>query len=170
MRANLRDIVERNRSGAAVALPSVCSSHPDVIAAAALLARRHEQPLLVEATSNQVNQFGGYTGMKAADFIGFVNGLRDNYPWMSRALLLHYARLYGARTERIVGRATSTAGLGRHFGAHLYEAEVRYLVANEWAQTPEDVLHRRTKQELHMSPEERSAFAVWFEAELRQAA
>lgn len=105
-----------------------------------------------------------------ADFIGFVNGLRDNYPWMSRALLLHYARLYGARTERIVGRATSTAGLGRHFGAHLYEAEVRYLVANEWAQTPEDVLHRRTKQELHMSPEERSAFAVWFEAELRQAA
>ncbi|MEZ5803726.1 MAG: class II D-tagatose-bisphosphate aldolase, non-catalytic subunit [Rhizobiaceae bacterium] len=72
MRANLRDIVERNRSGAAVALPSVCSSHPDVIAAAALLARRHEQPLLVEATSNQVNQFGGYTGMKADDFIGFV--------------------------------------------------------------------------------------------------
>ena len=65
---------------------------------------------------------------------------------------------------------TSVEGLGRHFGARLYEAEVRYLVANEWAQTPEDVLHRRTKQELHMSAAERAAFADWFEAELAQAA
>ena len=70
---------------------------------------------------------------------------------MPRALLTHYARTYGARTDRVVGGATSLAGLGRHFGAQLYEAEVRYLVANEWAQTPEDVLHRRTKQELHMT-------------------
>ena len=61
-------------------------------------------------------------------------------------------------------------GLGRHFGAQLYEAEVRYLVANEWAQTPEDVLHRRTKQELHMTAEERAAFADWFDAELAEAA
>ncbi len=66
--------------------------------------------------------------------------------------------------------ATSVEGLGRHFGAQLYEAEVRYLVANEWAQTPEDVLHRRTKQELHMTAEERAAFAAWFDAELAQAA
>ena len=46
----------------------------------------------------------------------------------------------------VVAGATSIAGLGRHFGAQLYEAEVRYLVANEWAQTSEDMLHRRTKQ------------------------
>ena len=43
---------------------------------------------------------------------------------------------------------------------------MRYLVANEWAQTPEDVLHRRTKQELHMTADERAAFAAWFDAEL----
>ena len=70
---------------------------------------------------------------------------------------------------QVVGAASSLEGLGRHFGAELYEAEVRYLVAHEWAQTPEDVLHRRTKQELHMSPEQRAAFAAWFATELAQA-
>ena len=105
-----------------------------------------------------------------ADFIRFVNALRDAYPWMQRDLVYHYARLYGARTPRIVGSATSTAGLGRHFGAQLHEAEVRYLIAHEWAQTAEDVLHRRTKQELHMTADEQAAFTAWFEAELARAA
>jgi D-erythritol 1-phosphate dehydrogenase len=105
-----------------------------------------------------------------ADFVGFTEGLKATCPWMPRRLLTHYARTYGARTDRVVGGATSLAGLGRHFGAQLYEAEVRYLVANEWAQTPEDVLHRRTKQELHMSEEQRAAFADWFRVELAEAA
>ncbi len=108
--------------------------------------------------------------IEGADFVQFAEGLRERYPWMPRALLHHYGRTHGARTERVVGTATSMEGLGRHFGAQLYEAEVRYLVANEWAQTPEDVLHRRTKQELHMTAEERAAFAAWFDAELAQAA
>ncbi|MFO1105141.1 MAG: glycerol-3-phosphate dehydrogenase [Amaricoccus sp.] len=108
--------------------------------------------------------------IKDADFVQFTEDLRVAYPWMPRDLLRHYARTYGARTDRVVGAAASVAGLGRHFGAQLYEAEVRYLVANEWAQTPEDVLHRRTKQELHMSADERAAFAAWFDAELAQAA
>ena len=104
------------------------------------------------------------------DFARFFEELRRAHPWMPRRLATHYARLYGARTERVLAEATSLEGLGRHFGGHLYEAEVRYLVAQEWAQTPEDVLHRRTKEELHMSAEERAAFAAWFEAELAQAA
>jgi D-tagatose-bisphosphate aldolase class II non-catalytic subunit len=71
----LRELIERNRAGVAVALPSVCSSHPHVIEASALLARQYGKPLLVEATSNQVNQFGGYTGMRAPDFIRFVSNI-----------------------------------------------------------------------------------------------
>jgi D-erythritol 1-phosphate dehydrogenase len=105
-----------------------------------------------------------------ADFVTFLEQMKATYPWMPRGLLAHYGRTYGARTDRVVGGATGVAGLGRHFGAHLYEAEVRYLVAHEWAQTPEDVLHRRTKQELHMTAAERAAFAAWFDAELREAA
>lgn len=102
-----------------------------------------------------------------ADFPTFVETMRAAYPWMPRALVLHYGRLYGARTPAIVGSAD---GLGRHFGAHLYEAEVRYLVAREWAQTAEDVLDRRTKHGLHLTEAQRAAFTAWFDAELALAA
>ena len=71
----LRDLIARNRNGSGEALPSVCSAHPDVLAASLLLADEWDVPLLIEATSNQVNQFGGYTGMTPPDFISFVRGI-----------------------------------------------------------------------------------------------
>ncbi len=53
-------------------IPSICSAHPTVIEAAMLHAGRKGCHLLVEATCNQVNQDGGYTGMTPADFKSFV--------------------------------------------------------------------------------------------------
>lgn len=105
-----------------------------------------------------------------ADYESFVESLRAAYPWMPRALVNHYGRLYGARTRDVVGAATALAGLGRHFGGQLYEAEARYLVAREWAQTAEDVLWRRTKHRLHLTAAEQQAFADWFAADLAKAA
>ncbi len=103
--------------------------------------------------------------MPGADYETFVNTLRDAYPWMPRALVQHYGRLYGTRTRDLVAGATSLGGLGRHFGGHLHEAEARYLVSQEWAQTPQDILFRRTKHYLHLTPDEQAAFAEWFAAE-----
>jgi D-tagatose-1,6-bisphosphate aldolase subunit GatZ/KbaZ len=68
----LRDLIARNRSGSAEAMPSVCSANADVLAASILLAQQLDVPLLIEATSNQVNQFGGYTGMRPKDFVDYV--------------------------------------------------------------------------------------------------
>jgi len=51
---------------------AVCSSHPMVLQAAMELAAAERRPLLVEATANQVNQSGGYTGMTPADFSAFT--------------------------------------------------------------------------------------------------
>ena len=51
-------------------------------------------------------------------------------------------------------------------GGHLYETEVRYLVHDEWAVDPDDVLWRRTKEGLHMTVAQRAEFARWM-AELR---
>lgn len=68
----LTPIIRAARQGAGPAIPSVCSAHADVIAAGLRQARAHGMPALIEATSNQVNQFGGYTGMTPADFAGFV--------------------------------------------------------------------------------------------------
>ena len=58
--------------GAQTGITSVCSAHPLVLRAAAELAAEQGSLLLIEATSNQVNQFGGYTGMKPADFRVFA--------------------------------------------------------------------------------------------------
>jgi glycerol-3-phosphate dehydrogenase len=98
------------------------------------------------------------------DVAAFMNMLARDYPWLPRDLARHYTRLYGSRTLDLIGRRQSLAEMGRCFGPLLYEAEVRHLVAHEWAETAEDVLWRRTKHRLHMSPAEQAAFAEWFEA------
>lgn len=109
--------------------------------------------------------------MPNADFETYLNGLRDAYSWAPRMLLLHYARLYGARAKDVIGSANSVKGLGRHFGGTLYEAEARYLTAKEWALTSDDILYRRTKYYLHLTEAERAAFEKWFdEAKLASAA
>jgi len=102
--------------------------------------------------------------MPKADYEQFRNQMKQDYPWMPRALRQHYGRLYGTRVAQIVGEATALDGLGRHFGGNLYEAEVAYLVAHEWAQTAEDILWRRTKHRLHLTEAEQAAFAEWFDA------
>nr|WP_221239557.1 D-tagatose-bisphosphate aldolase, class II, non-catalytic subunit [Sphingomonas xinjiangensis] len=72
----IRDIVERHKAGEQIGVTSVCSAHPLVIEATFRQALRTAQPVvLIEATSNQVNQDGGYTGMVPADFRAFVESL-----------------------------------------------------------------------------------------------
>ena len=71
----LRQIIAANRAGWPVAIPSVCTAHPQALEASLTLAEGLDQPLVVEATSNQVNQDGGYTGLTPADFIRFVTDI-----------------------------------------------------------------------------------------------
>lgn len=74
----LRQIIADNNAGRRASIPSVCSAHPDVLRASLRLAQSLDRPLVVEATSNQVNQFGGYTGMTPADFVTFVHRIADD--------------------------------------------------------------------------------------------
>ncbi len=67
------DIVRAQKVGEVRGIPSICSAHPAVLTCAL----RHFRPVLIEATCNQVNQFGGYTGMTAADFHRFVIALAE---------------------------------------------------------------------------------------------
>ncbi|MDY0870999.1 D-tagatose-bisphosphate aldolase, class II, non-catalytic subunit [Dongia rigui] len=66
-----------HRQGVQAGITSVCSAHPAVIRAALELGRDLGQPVLIEATCNQVNQDGGYTGMTPVDFRRFVEGIAD---------------------------------------------------------------------------------------------
>jgi D-tagatose-1,6-bisphosphate aldolase subunit GatZ/KbaZ len=73
------DMISRHKAGQHVGITSVCSAHPLVIAAACRHAVHHCSPfLLIEATSNQVNQDGGYTGMTPAAFRLFVETIASN--------------------------------------------------------------------------------------------
>jgi D-tagatose-bisphosphate aldolase class II non-catalytic subunit len=86
---DLSRIIARNRAGELVAIPSVCTAHPDALEASLTLAETLDQPIVVEATSNQVNQDGGYTGLKPADFINFVKDIA------ARAQVSHQRILFG---------------------------------------------------------------------------
>jgi glycerol-3-phosphate dehydrogenase len=95
--------------------------------------------------------------MPDADFEGFLTDLRKAEPWLPAELAHHYARLYGTRTKDVLNGARDIAGLGQHFGGLLYQAEIDYLRRAEWARTADDVLDRRTKHGLHITPEQRAA-------------
>ena len=90
----------------------------------------------------------------ATAFEPTVDGLIKAYPFLDRMHAERLIRCYGTDSRAILGKAKSAADLGRHFGGTLYEVEVRWLVETEWAVTAEDVLWRRTKQGLFLTPEE----------------
>jgi glycerol-3-phosphate dehydrogenase len=95
--------------------------------------------------------------MPGADFERFLAQLQTTQPWLPEDLAHHYARLYGTRTTDLLNGARDLAGLGQHFGGLLYQAEIDYLRKAEWARTAEDVLDRRTKHGLHITPGQRAA-------------
>ncbi|MBS0319883.1 MAG: glycerol-3-phosphate dehydrogenase, partial [Proteobacteria bacterium] len=57
----------------------------------------------------------------------------------------------------LLGEAKDTTDLGRDFGGTLTEREIAFLVAEEWAGSADDVLWRRTKAGLPMTPAQRDA-------------
>jgi glycerol-3-phosphate dehydrogenase len=99
--------------------------------------------------------------------LGHFNAFRDDmhrrYDKLGRDLLDGIVRRHGSRSVRVLGNARSSADLGRFFGGGLTEAEVRYLGAEEWAVTGEDVLWRRTRCGLHMTPAEREAVTAFMQ-------
>jgi D-tagatose-1,6-bisphosphate aldolase subunit GatZ/KbaZ len=82
------DIVARHKRGEQAGIYSLCSAHPRVIESAMREARACNAPLLIEATSNQVNQFGGYTGMTPVDFRRFVLAIARQVGFQERQLWL----------------------------------------------------------------------------------
>jgi D-tagatose-1,6-bisphosphate aldolase subunit GatZ/KbaZ len=84
----LDQIVRSQKLGEPYGLASVCSSHPFVLKAAMERAVRTGTPVLVESTCNQVNQFGGYTGLTPADFATYVATLASQVGLAPEKVLL----------------------------------------------------------------------------------
>jgi D-tagatose-1,6-bisphosphate aldolase subunit GatZ/KbaZ len=109
--AGLREIIRRNRAGESSGIYSICSAHPSVINAGLQQAINDGSLLLIESTSSQVNQFGGYTSQLPEQFARNVRSAAQSaglppdrlilggdhlgpYPWRSDAskLALNKAR------------------------------------------------------------------------------
>ena len=71
----LTAILKENYCGRGVGVYAICSANRFVLEAGMLQAQRDDSLLLIESTSNQVNQFGGYTGQTPAEFVSFVKGI-----------------------------------------------------------------------------------------------
>jgi len=100
------------------------------------------------------------------DIVRFTQALALRHPQLPEALCRRLARGYGSRVEALL----TEGELGAEVAPGLFEAELNYLHAHEWARTVDDVLWRRTKLGLHLSAAEQAAVAAWCACHWREAA
>jgi glycerol-3-phosphate dehydrogenase len=89
---------------------------------------------------------------------------RTQYPFLSAAEAERLTRSYGTRVAAVLGAARTADDLGPRFGEALTAAEVRYLMRQEWARTPDDIVSRRSKSGLSLAPAARDALAQFMKS------
>jgi glycerol-3-phosphate dehydrogenase len=92
--------------------------------------------------------------------------LHARFPALSRKFVDRIVRTYGTRAERWLGDG-SHAALGAEILPGLYEAELRYLMQEEWACTADDILYRRSKLGLHLPPDAAATLNDWMNRQAR---
>lgn len=84
----MRDMIAKRKAGITCGVPSYCTANRLAIEAILEQAKRFDDYILIEATANQVNQFGGYTGMKPSDFTQFVYEIADSVGFPREQIVL----------------------------------------------------------------------------------
>ncbi|MDF2939702.1 MAG: glycerol-3-phosphate dehydrogenase [Gammaproteobacteria bacterium] len=100
-------------------------------------------------------------GGDCGNFNAFCSQLEKAYPWLPKDLVNRLANAYGSRCHELLKHAQSLQDLGLHFGAGLYEKEVRFMIETEWARTLDDIIWRRSKLGLFLSPQEKDKLNNW---------
>jgi glycerol-3-phosphate dehydrogenase len=90
--------------------------------------------------------------------------LQRDYPFLTPAHANRLVHAYGTSAVKLLGSAKSMADLGQSFGATLTEREVKYLMSTEWALTAEDIVWRRSKLGLRLTPDQIAAIDAWIAA------
>jgi glycerol-3-phosphate dehydrogenase len=93
-----------------------------------------------------------------------VDKLIARFGWLDRELAQRWASTYGSRTWRLLDGLQWQNELGEHLGAGLYTREVDYLRREEWAVEAEDILWRRTKLGLFMTPGQQAKLRDYLQA------
>lgn len=92
--------------------------------------------------------------------------LAGDYPFLDLDTVDRIARAYGTRARDWLRTARDQAALGVDFGHGLSEAEIRYLIAREWARSSDDILWRRTKLGLRLDAAQVARLDAWLEERL----
>ena len=143
------DLVARHKAGEPCGVVSVCSAHPLVIEAALLRASKSAATLmLVEATSNQVNQYGGYTGMTPADFRDFVFAIADGAGVARERILLGGDHLgpnpwTALPADEAMARADAMVEAYVAAGSRKIHADCSMSCAGDPVPVPEEIIARR---------------------------
>jgi glycerol-3-phosphate dehydrogenase len=98
-----------------------------------------------------------------------ARSIAEKHPFLDRRQAMRFARTYGTRAMRVLGGARRAADLGRAFGADLTEAEADYLIREEWASSADDILWRRTKLGLRLTPQQQDDFHRWMDERMTAA-
>jgi glycerol-3-phosphate dehydrogenase len=97
----------------------------------------------------------------------FTKESERRWPFLCGSHARRLVSSYGTRLERILCSAAQSSDLGERFGADLTAAEVRYLMREEWAETADDMLWRRSALGFGFAAAEREALAQFMAAEQR---
>ena len=97
-------------------------------------------------------------------FAAFRTELAARHPWLGERLASRLARAYGTRVHALLDGAQRRDDLGADLGEGLHEAELHYLLREEWAWDAADVLWRRGKMGLRLNASQRTRVQDWMQA------
>ena len=150
--------LERNRRGQGGVAVSVCSAHPLVLRAAFRSALRYDTFALIESTSNQVDQYGGYTGMKPADFAALVRKIAVEEGFPAERVLLGGDHL-GPNTWRQFGSEKAmqeTLELVRSYvqaGYRKIHLDASFVCSDDAGPLSDEIVARRCAQMAQVAEE-----------------
>ena len=87
-----------------------------------------------------VNDKELFDAMVVQNALGFVEGAAATKPGLPRELVRLLARRHGSGLDELLENVRTIDDLGQCFGGHLYEIEARYLIRDEWAVDPDDIV------------------------------
>ncbi len=90
-----------------------------------------------------------------------IAALKSEFPFLDNFWAKRLIKAYGTLAREVLAGAKTADDLGQDFGASLTEQEVRWLMANEYVMTAEDLIWRRSKLGLRMSEAEKVRLIDW---------
>ncbi len=149
----LKKIVEMQKAGDPVGIYSACTGNELVLEACMKRAKETNTVLLIESTANQVDQYGGYTGMKPVDFVNMCKKLADKVCLpMDRIILggdhLGPLTFAGYEEEKAMAEASELVRLYVLAGFTKIHIDTSMKVASDDPETrlPDETIARRGAQ------------------------